>query len=118
MDLIIHSTSQYIQVFQCIISVYLSLINNSMSSSFKGVLSIIISALFFFPWVWMSILHIRPSALVALSIGLVATIIAVVLGYQARKGGSRTLGIAGLTLGVISIVLNVVNMIAIFLGRN
>lgn len=89
-----------------------------MSSSFKGVLSIIISALFFFPWVWMGIFHIKLSAIVALSIGLIVAIIAVSLGYQARKEGSKTLGIAGLTLGVISTVLNIVNIIAVIIGRN
>ncbi|MFA6553976.1 MAG: hypothetical protein WCS89_00515 [Candidatus Paceibacterota bacterium] len=88
-----------------------------MSSSFKGIISVIISAIFFFPWVWMGIFHIKLPALVALMIGLVAAIIAVMFGSQARKGGSRIWGTAGLTLGIISTVLNVVNIIAVALSR-
>ncbi|MCX6716297.1 MAG: hypothetical protein NT077_04805 [Candidatus Taylorbacteria bacterium] len=88
-----------------------------MSPSFKGIISVIISVIFFFPWVWMGVFYIKLPALVALTIGLVAAIIAVLLGFQARKGGSRTWGTAGLTLGIISTVLNVVNIIAVALSR-
>lgn len=84
-----------------------------MSPSFKGILSFIISIVFFFPWVWLSILHIKLPAQTSLIIGLIVAIIAVLLGYQARKGGSRVWGTAGLTLGMISILLNIVNLIAI-----
>jgi hypothetical protein len=84
-----------------------------MSPSFKGILSVIISVLFFFPWVWMGILHIKLSSSVAIIIGLVAAIIAVLLGFKARKGGSRILGTAGMTLSIISTILSIVNLIAI-----
>ncbi len=86
-----------------------------MSPSFKGILSVIISALFFFPWVWSAIFHIKLSAPVTLIVGLIAAIIAVALGFQARKGGSRVWGTAGMTLGIISIILSVVNLIAVSL---
>jgi hypothetical protein len=89
-----------------------------MSPSFKGIIGVIISVLFFFPWIWMGILHVKVPALGALSIGLVAAIIAVLLGYQARKGGARLWGMIALTLGLISTVLNVVNLIAVSASRS
>lgn len=88
-----------------------------MSPSFKGIISVIISIIFFFPWVWMGVLQIKLPALMALTVGLVVAIIAVILGFQSRKGGSRVWGTAGLTLGIISTVLNVVNIIAVALSR-
>ena len=83
-----------------------------MSSSFKGIISVIVSCLFFFPWVWSSILHIKLSAIPLILITLIASIIALILGLQAKKGGSRILGIAGITLATISIVLSFTNIIA------
>lgn len=84
-----------------------------MSPSLKGVLSIIISTIFFFPWVWSKILYIKLSPFSLIVVGLIAAIIAIVFGFQARKGGSRALGMAGMTLGIISVILNVVNLIAV-----
>lgn len=83
-----------------------------MSSSFKGITSIIISALFFLPWVWSAILHIKLPAYALVTVGLIAAIIAIVLGFQARNGGSRVLGIVGMTIGIISVVISVVNLIS------
>ncbi len=87
-------------------------LENIMSPSFKGIMSIIISVLFFFPWVWSAILHIKLPAYALVTVGLIAAIIAIVLGFQARKGGSRVLGMVGMTLGVISVVISVVNLIS------
>jgi hypothetical protein len=87
-----------------------------MSPSFKGILSVILSVFFFFPWVWSDILHVRLSAITLLAIGLIVALVAVLLGFQARKGGARVWGIIGLTLGLISVVLNVVNLIAVSLA--
>jgi len=84
-----------------------------MSPSFKGILSIILSVLFFYPWIWTSILHVKPTALVSIIGTLVVSIIAAILGFQARKEGSKILGIIGLTLGLISIVLSIINITAI-----
>lgn len=58
-------------------------------------------------------LSLHLTALLAILIGLVATAIGTWLGFQARKGGSRILGMASMTLGIISIVINVVNLIAV-----
>jgi hypothetical protein len=92
-----------------------------MNSSAKGIISVVISVIFFFPWIWLRFLHfylhIDVSTYPVLIIGMIVAIIAIVLGVQARKGGSRVLGTAGLTLGIISIVLNVVNLIAVVSSR-
>lgn len=86
-----------------------------MKASWKGILSIIISTIFFFPWVWSKILYIKLSPSLLIVVGLIAAIIATVFGFQARKGGSRALGMAGMTLGIISVILNVVNLIAVII---
>ena len=88
-----------------------------MSPSFKGIISVLVSVIFFFPWVWMGVLQIRLPTYIALIIGLVAAIIAIILGHQARRGNSRTWGTAGLTLGIISTVLNVINIIDVASSR-
>jgi hypothetical protein len=92
-----------------------------MKSTSKGIVSVIISVFFFFPWIWLRVLHfylhIDVSAYAVFIIGIIVAIIAIILGLQARKGGSRVLGTAGLTLGVLTIVLNIVNLSAVFSGR-
>ena len=88
-----------------------------MSSSFKGLVSVIISIFFFFPFIWSRILYIglniKLSTYPVLVIGLITAIIAIIFGLQARKGGSSILGTIGITFGIISVVLNIVNLIAV-----
>ncbi len=88
-----------------------------MSPSFKGIVGLIISIVFFFPWVWMGVLNIKLPAFQALLIGLVVAIIAIFLGYQSRKGGARVLGIAVISLGTISLILNALNLFAVITSR-
>jgi hypothetical protein len=93
-----------------------------MNSTVKGIISVVISAFFFFPWIWLRILnfylHIDISSYSVFIIGIIIATVAIILGVQARKGGSRVLGTAGLTLGIISIVLNVTNLFAVILSRS
>ena len=88
-----------------------------MSPSFKGIIGLIISIVFFFPWVWMGMFNIKLSAIQVLITGLVAAIIAIFLGYQSRKGGARVWGIAALSLGTISLILNALNLFAVITSR-
>ena len=92
-----------------------------MNSTTKGIISVVISAFFFFPFIWIRILHfylhINVSSYPVLIVGIIVAIVAIMLGFQARKGGSRVLGTAGLTLGIISIILNVTNLFAVISSR-
>ena len=92
-----------------------------MSSTLKGIVSVVISAIFFFPWIWLRILkfylHINVSTYPVFIVGTIAAIIAIILGIKARNEGSRILGTVGVTLGIISVVLNLLNFASVTLSH-
>lgn len=88
-----------------------------MSSSFKGILSIIVGVLFITPWFWTGLLGLNHlSYIVIFAVGIIASATAIFLGFSARKNGSGILGIVGMTIGIIAVVTYIANLIK-YIGR-
>lgn len=88
-----------------------------MSPQFKGTISLILTILFFFPWVWSGILNIRLSATLSISVTIIVMIATALLGLRARKDGARILGTSSLILASISILISVVNLFSVVLAK-